>query len=417
MCMINPSGRLRRPRRGPLPPTGALLLLGSVLLSSLPSTLRASGTRVGFKDPFATARGDAFVATADDPAAVYYNPAGMTQLQGQNLSTSVYLVSLGVDYRSATTGVTTAMHRQHKVLPQVYYTWTAPDQRWAVGVGFFAPFGLSTDWPTSTGFRTFATRNEETYYTFNPVFAWKINDQWSVGGGLTFNRLDVDLRRGIGLMPGDQFRFKAHGTDVSFNLGIRWQPSPQHAFGLSYRHQTSFDLTGTADSAPYILGEHATAQLPFPEVLVAGYSYRPTPQWNLEFDLDWTNWSRVNTLVVSKPSGPIALPLDWKSGFFYELGATRYLRGGWLVSAGYTYTDNSVPDSTWNPAIPDANRQFFSAGVGYVRGRVRIMLALQHALTPTRRIHGDINPLTGENADGSYNVSVDTCSLGLDFHF
>jgi len=46
----------------------------------------------------------------------------------------------------------------------------------------------------------------------------------SLGGGLTFNRLKVDLRRGIGLMPGDEFRFNADGNDIGFNLGLRWQP-------------------------------------------------------------------------------------------------------------------------------------------------------------------------------------------------
>ena len=389
----------------------------SACLALVPAALTASGTRVGFKDAFATARGNAFVATADDPSAIYYNPAGLTQLKGQDFSATAYVVSLSADYRSAN-GATTSMNRQDQLIPQAYYAWAPENASWALGLGFYAPFGLSTDWPTTSGFRTFATKNEETYSTLNPVVAWRISDAVSIGGGLTFNRLKVDLRRGIGLMPGDEFRFNADGNDIGFNLGLRWQPTEQHAFGLSYQHHTSFDLGGTATTAPYAPSEPATSTFVFPEVVIAGYSYRPTPQWNLEADIDWTNWSRLNTAVISKASGPVDLPFNWQSSCFYELGVTRYLTGGWQVSAGYTLSENSVPDAMWNPAVPDATRQFWCAGAGYSQGPMRFMLTLQHATAPTRNIHtGIINPVSGETADGSYNSSINTVALSLDYRF
>jgi long-chain fatty acid transport protein len=386
-------------------------------LALVPAALVASGTRVGFKDAFATARGNAFVATADNPSAIYYNPAGLTQLKGQNLSATAYVVSLEADYRSAN-GATTSMNHQDQLIPQVYYAWAPESASWALGLGFYAPFGFSTDWPTTSSFRTFATKNEETYYTLNPVAAWRISDMLSLGGGLTFNRLKVDLRRGIGLMPGDEFRFNADGSDIGFNLGLRWQPTEQHAFGLSYQHHTSFDLSGTATTAPYAPGESATSTFDFPEVLIAGYSYRPTPQWNFEANIDWTNWSRLKTAVISRPSGAVYLPFNWQSSCFYELGVTRYLTSGWHVSAGYTLSENSVPDAMWNPAVPDATRHFWCAGVGYSQGSVRFMLTLQHATAPTRTVHtGIINPVSGQTADGSYSTSINTFALSLDYRF
>ena len=410
--------RLRPPPRAHGLAILAVRVGAGLLLALSPAVLSASGTQVGFKDAFATARGNAFVATADNPSAIYYNPAGLTQLQGQEISATAYVVYLKADYRSAATGVTVSMNREDKLIPQVYYAWAPKDSHWALGVGFYAPFGFSTDWPVNSGFRTFATKNEETYYTLNPVVAWRVSDSLSLGGGLTFNRLKVDLRRGIGLMPGDEFRFNADGNDVGFNLGLRWQPAEQHAFGLSYQHHTSFDVSGTATSAPYSPSEAASTQFVFPEVLIAGYSYRPTPQWNLEADIDWTNWSRLNTIVISKPSGPLPVPFNWTSSCFYELGVTRYLNDGWQVSAGYTLSGNSVPDAMWNPAVPDVNRSFWCAGVGYARDPLRFMLTLQYATAPTRNIHsGVINPLSGETADGSYSTSIDTVALSLDYRF
>ena len=49
------------------------------------TTLLANGVRLVSQDAFAAARGEAFVATADNPSAIYYNPAGITQLEGNNL--------------------------------------------------------------------------------------------------------------------------------------------------------------------------------------------------------------------------------------------------------------------------------------------------------------------------------------------
>ena len=37
------------------------------------------------QDAFVIGRGMAFVATADNPSAIYYNPAGITQLSGSNV--------------------------------------------------------------------------------------------------------------------------------------------------------------------------------------------------------------------------------------------------------------------------------------------------------------------------------------------
>src|ERR1017187_974409 len=67
---------------------GALVVL-AFGVSALSAS--ANGFSLGAQDAFATARGGAFVATADNASAVYFNPAGLTQLEGLNFST-------GLDY-------------------------------------------------------------------------------------------------------------------------------------------------------------------------------------------------------------------------------------------------------------------------------------------------------------------------------
>src|SRR5271169_4226527 len=73
-------------------------LLIAAALCGLPLTLSANGFRLADQDAFATARGEAFVATADNPSAIYYNPAGITQLQGGNLRSGIYGIYLDPSY-------------------------------------------------------------------------------------------------------------------------------------------------------------------------------------------------------------------------------------------------------------------------------------------------------------------------------
>src|SRR5579859_1206702 len=90
----------------------------SALASLWANSVAAVGFRLPNQDPEAIARGNAFVATADDPSAIYYNPAGITQLTGQNVRAGLYLVSGGYDYTSPT-GVKASDNSDFQPVPQL----------------------------------------------------------------------------------------------------------------------------------------------------------------------------------------------------------------------------------------------------------------------------------------------------------
>ena len=57
--------------------------------------LFANGFRPPDQDAFATARGEAFAAAADNASAIYYNPAGISQLEGFDFRARVYGSHIG----------------------------------------------------------------------------------------------------------------------------------------------------------------------------------------------------------------------------------------------------------------------------------------------------------------------------------
>lgn len=391
----------------------APLLLFSAFL--LPSVSFGLGIRVVDQDPFATARGDAFTATADNPSAIYYNPAGITQLQGQNLSLGAYGIYLQSKYTPFSGDVTRTKDRPQAV-PQIYYTYTFKDYPFTLGLGVYSPYGFSLEYPDNTPFRQLALKGSITYVTINPVAAWKVNDQFSVAAGLTINYAKGDLERGILPIPVNSLQFKGSGYGVGFNLGMMYQPTKQHSFGVSYHSATYIDMEGQSTAVvPTVtyLKQHAGTEFVFPQFIQAGYSFRPTPEWNFEADIDWADWHQLKTLTLNNSlTGPSLLPFNWDSSFIYEFGATRYFGNGFRASAGYIYSQRSMSNNNFNPIVPDTDRNIFSVGLGQTKGAFSWDVAYQLAYGPNRYINN-----ASVIDDGSYRFISHALTFSFGYHF
>ena len=386
------------------------------LLTVTPLLAHGLGIRLPDQDPFATARGEAFAATADRPSAVYYNPAGITQLEGQNFSAGLYSIYLNSEY-TAPSGKKIDTKDSIQPVPQLFYTYASKDSAVAFGLGAYAPYGLSLEWPGSAPFTTLAREGQITYATFNPVVAWRVRDNLSVAGGLTVNYAEADLRRNVyfftggtggGFLPA-RSKFTGDDTDLGFNAGLLWQPHEKHSFGLSYRSATTMDFNGhaTYHSVLPTSRTSAHAEFDFPQNVIAGWSYRPTPAWNFEFNADWTDWDTLNTVILKQTGLPsVPLPFNWTSSWFYEWGATRSFANGYSISGGYIFSENSVPDKGFNPIVPDSDRHIFSLGLGFKGERFYWDAAYQFAWGPERTVQGSpvspYPPPLGETADGRY---------------
>lgn len=385
---------------------GLALLFGACLAGS--TRLAAVGFRVPNQDSEAIARGNAFAATADNPSAIYYNPAGITQLEGQHLRAGLYFISADTRYRSPT-GATADTRSDFQPVPQLYYVNGSADRRLAFGVGVYAPYGLSLDWGNDPPFRTLAQDGKLLYATANPVVAWRAHPAFSIAIGPTINYSQVTFRQGIGLLPGDRFKFQGDGLDHGFNAGVRWQPHRQWAFGVNYRSATTIDYDGTAETRPaaptppFFGRASASGSIRYPQFVAVGVSFRPTEGWNLEFDIDWTDWDNLNQVAFRGIAVP-PLQLHYRSSLMYEFGLTRQLGKGFFVSTGYIFSENSSPDRYFNPIVPDADLHLGSVGLGHRGRRWNWAFGYHFACNPRRQVRGSPTPLLGPSADGIYRT-------------
>ena len=391
----------------------------------------AGGFRLPDQDAFATARGEAFTATADRPSAIYYNPAGISQLEGHNLQMGLYSIDLQPNYQSAAGGATYEDQECFLTAPQFFYTYGKQDLPVSFGLGVYAPYGLGLEWPQDTGFRTVGYRSALTNIAVNPVVAWKILPNLSVGVGVSVNWVKADLRQGLfaPTTPDDELKVVGDGWTVGYNFGVLWQPCEQISFGATFRSCMEVELDGhtTEFSNGFSVPQERRSvrlDLPMPYQFVLGVSYRPTPQWNLEFNYDYADWSSLHTVYIERSSAttllPATLPLtfNWESSAYYEFGVTRYLESGWHMSGGYIFNEASIPESTFTPLVTDVDKHFFSVGFGRKGKRFDFDLAYQFGYGPTKTVSGSPNSITVPNAaDGKYEFFSHAVAVSVLVHF
>lgn len=403
------------PKSRPASTQRALLATGLLTCTAVQS-LMAGGFRLPDQDAFATARAEAFAATADNASAIYYNPAGLGQLRGHNVRAGFYSIYFQSSYEAPGGGEWDSKAKISPV-PQFFYAYGCDDLPLTFGLGVYAPYGLSLKWPGDVPFRQVALEGSLTYMTVNPALAWRITPKLSLGVGLNINRGDALLRQGLAPIPlGDEFRFQGDGFSVSGNVGLQWQINSNFTVGASYRGPSTVNLDGDIRILPPGgPAAHADANLDFriPQSAVVGISWRPNPKWNIEFDVDVTDWSSINSLQIKSAVPLPAVPLNWNTSFYYELGATRYFDNGWSLSAGYVFNESAMPDKFYNPVVSDVDKHFFSVGTGYRGKRWSFDVAYQLGYGPDHEVKGSVSGV----ADGKYDFISHALSTTVGYHF
>jgi long-chain fatty acid transport protein len=405
------------------------------LFALCPGRVFANGFMLADQDAFAAARGDAFAATADNPSAIYYNPAGITQLTDDNLREGIFGIYAKSTYKPLGGNTTYNSSDNLAEVPQLFYVHSLNKLPLSFGLGVYFPYGGQIGWPQNTGFRPIAIDATLDYVTINPVIAWKVLPSLSIGAGPMVNYTKMKMSQGYpapALNQNNFFYFSGSGWSVGYNAGIRFQPIKQLAFGATFRSaagvtlngHTHFELPPTQPPA----FSRASMNLNFPWTAVAGVSYRPTPKWNLEFDATYTDWRTMGSFTLHQDAPGRDLLADeegnfgWQASWTYEFGVTRYFQKGWHASAGYVFDENSVPNAYYTPYAADLDRHFFSVGVGRNGKRFDFDITYQLGYGPPHTVTGSQAPLVIERngtsyADGTYRFISNAImvSAGLKF--
>lgn len=377
-----------------------------IILLIFNSRTLAAGFIVNSQGAKAAAQGDAFTAQADDPSAIYYNPAGLAQLQGTQISAGVYAVFPDFQFQGISD------HQQMNDPSYIPHFYGATDlglANWRFGLGINDVFGLNEDWGDTGPLSRFVTNADLSILSIAPTVSYRVDEHLSLGFGLNVYAGDVELNNKIPF-PGStdsSIRVKGSDTAVGFTAGTLWSINPRHSIGLVYR--SPFEMNFDGSSKIYRAGQSPIGpsdtreRLDLPQIVTAGYAYRPTERLTLEFDVQWTNWDTLNQAAITS-NDPIfsSLPpirFEYHDSFAYRLGVQYQLDPAWAIRGGYIYSESSTPDKTFSPLVVDLNSHIFTAGIGYSKPHWGWDLAYRLILGNPRDIDQSVNTPPGRYTD------------------
>ncbi len=335
-------------------------------------------------------------SNVNDATIVFGNPAGMSFLdRAQVTAGGTYLhVNSDIDNASATRngqpidGSSDGDMVPGTLVPFAFYAHPV-NERLAFGFGVYAPFGSKTDYEDGFIGRNLGNYTELRVMSAQPTVSYRFNEQWSVGAGITYNRVDGELHRQVpnSANPATDLDSRIEGDDDGwgYNLGVIFQPVPETTLGLTYRSKVDYTLTGdfraqtTSDLPADVLGpdpipagtelSHRDARLDLttPETVNFSITQEMTDRLKLMAGASWTRWSRFDEILVTDPSGDEITfeEQDYSNAWAYSVGGEYQLNPQLALRAGVTLDFTPTSDEFRSARIPSDDRRIFSVGAGW----------------------------------------------------
>jgi len=387
----------------------------------LPCQCFGTGIEQAYQDVTAAARANAFIATADHPSAIHYNPAGLIWLDGPAVQSMTFISRSSIrhdnvsgatqdSYQTALTGSFFAA-----------YPGLAND-RIAVGLGVTIPHGLGIEWKDDSLLRSIGIEGKLIHLVISPSISFKINDRLSVGLSINYAHNDLEISQGI-FVPGDSFSFEGSGDGWGATMGILWKATDKWSLGITYRTQLETEIKGTATTETIFPGvskskEKGSAGFDFPQQVIVGAAYKPNDMWLFECNVQWTDWSTYDTFKLELESSSLVVPYNYEDTLLIGLGARYSVSRKVDINFGYLYSTAAVPDDTYSPFVPDAPLHVFSVGMDYKKDQWKLSAAVLYGHRETRRVSGSpVSPTAGVSSDGKWKTDGVSLLFGGTYSF
>jgi long-chain fatty acid transport protein len=341
----------------------------------VPATVWAGGFGIGTQS--GSGMGNAYAggaAAAEDASVLWSNPAGMTALPtGMQVTGALYAIKPSFKFGNAGSTVTFAPPGTGDggdgggwaFVPNGFFAMSiTPALR--VGVALNAPFGLKTEYdPGWRGALTGLTSEIKTV-NIQPSIAYKVNDQFSIGAGVSVQKIDASLSNSAGALG--IAKLEADDWGYGFNLGVTFQPAASTRIGAHYRSSVKYNLEGTATFSGFpAANTPVMADLKTPDSFSLSMTHALNSDWELMGDVTWTGWSNVQKLIVVRSNGTTLQTLDflWKDTWRYGVGANYKFSNQTKLRLGLARDNTPTNDATRTPRLPDQDRTWVALGIQY----------------------------------------------------
>jgi long-chain fatty acid transport protein len=310
------------------------------------------------------------------------------------------------------------------VVPNLYLV-TPINKQWAFGVGINAPFGLKTEYDNSWLGRYQAIESKIQTINVNPALSYTWGS-FSIGAGANWQQAKLTFTNAInysgglgqvaaaGVLAGKfppaalaPFLAATKGIDANvntqltdsawgWNIGAEWNiggADSRSRIGAQYRSAITYNADGTpnisippsptlpppldsiyagtsavvnAGLAANSVPVHTNVKVP-PTANLSFFHTMLNDKWDFMGDVQWTGWSTIQDLTLTRDSGTTAsvLPLKFKDAWRVSVGANYRYTDQWMFRSGLAWDQTPVQNQYRTPRLPDTDRIWVAGGLRY----------------------------------------------------
>ncbi len=396
----------------------------------------------------------AFVARAEDGSALFYNPAGLAQLERGELALSGKAL-FSRSFYSNVGQSTWESDDQIEGFPVFF--WNAKLGRFAFGLGAVTPFYYEIAWDEADfpgRFRANGSAIQVDEYLAG--IAFKMTEHLSFGATFRYAQADyrltnIETRPFSASEPSlfyeTEQKFEMDDQSNGFTAGFQYRRGRRLAIGLAYQSAIDLELEGdrvfrqitraddirAADAfARDFAAAPAASELTLADRIQAGFATRITVRTRLEVDLALARWSEVeqtlfNTRDAAGAAEQVVIPRQWDDSLEVRISGDFQQRRNLLWRMGLASVEGVAPDATVEPGFPDDDRFMYSFGVSYTLRKRYVVEAgwsyVQNRDTRTRDQEFLFDPnrppsyLVANGQEGLFETQRTLLSIGLRVRF
>ena len=258
--------------------------------------------------------------------------------------------------------------------------------------------------------------------SLQPTAAYRVNDQLSVGFGLSILYGIFELKSLVpGLVQDSTLDFSDDVISFQANLGLLYKLNDRTRVGLQYFSQSEQEYEDSFPDGPLI--NNVEVEMTLPQSVMASIFHQVDERLALMGNVGWQEWSTFGQIGLTTADGiaNIATEADrnYDDTWNFALGLQYVLNEQWRINTGTAYDTAMAEDESVTVDLPSSDSIRYGIGATYQYSE---SLALDFAYEVIW--YGDINVDQGEaggargQVSGTYpDTALHFFSLGLNWNF
>ena len=395
-------------------------------------------------------------ATAEDASTAFYNPAGLVRIKNQQVVFGLVPVVTDIKFRGTVDLLNTAdpgnilrsgnqpavaQGGTFNLIPDLHYAAPINDVL-VFGLSMAAPFGLATDYGSSSVARYAATRTALEMVDISPSFGVSLTDRLSLGAGFDAEHASAEFDTVAGMVLGDgsiatdmntTSKNTAKSWGYGYHLGALYQWSEKTRAGLGYQSQIIQHLKGSskfggplAVNNVFQSNNDFNTDMTLPATTTLSLFHALNTAWDLMGTLSYTQWNVFDTLYLRNISGmldsenidnlTVVVPQKFRNTWNASVGTNYHVNEQWMLRSGVGFDQTPSRNAYRNLQMPDSDRIAIALGTHYQMSQTLAMdLGWTHIFAMNTRIYnheqtvGDQQTIT----NGSIHASADVFGLQM----